>query len=126
MLGGIIAKVVSPMFAATTCSHSFFFLPNWWEYFPNQPSPPNCEIIVNNFPADIWLIGLAIIDMLLRVAGLVAIISIIIAGVSYIVSGGNPENTAKARRRIYNSLIGLAIVFVAAAVVAFIGNELGG
>ncbi|MBI4034316.1 hypothetical protein HY380_00285 [Candidatus Saccharibacteria bacterium] len=76
-------------------------------------------------PGDIWLIGLAIIDMLLRVAGFIAIISIIAAGVSYITAGGSVEKTASARKRIYNALIGLGIVFAASGFVAFIGNKLG-
>jgi len=79
-----------------------------------------------HFPGDTWAVGLAIIDMLLRLAGLVAIISIIIAGVSYITAAGTVEKTASARRRIYNSLIGLALVLIASGAVAFIGNTLGG
>lgn len=108
-------------FAAATCSHSFFFIPNWWEYLPNQPSPPNCNVTIN-FPGDILAIGLAILDMLLRIGGFVAVISIIIAGVQYITSSGSTDNTTNARKRLTNSLIGLAIVLIASGVVAFIGN----
>jgi hypothetical protein len=125
MFGLVLEKLSTPLFAATTCSHSFFFFPSWWEYLPTQPTPPACSITFN-FPSDIWAVGLALLDILLRVAGFIAIISIIIAGVGYITSSGNPENAAKARKRIYNSLIGLAIVFVASGAVAFIGNKLGG
>ena len=125
MFALFFAKIPVSFFAEATCTHKFFFFPNWWEYLTTQPSPPDCSITLN-FPSDIWLIGLAVIDILLRLAGLVAIVSIIAAGVGYITSSGNPENAAKARRRIYNSLIGLAIVFIAAGLVAFLGNTLGG
>ena len=125
MFNVALVKIISPVFAATTCSHSFFFFPSWWEYLKTQPSPPDCSITFN-FPSDILLVGLALIDILIRVAGLIAIVSIIVAGIGYITSGGNAENAAKARRRIYNALIGLAIVAVASGVVAFIGNSLGG
>ena len=127
MFGLFIAKLTAPAFAVA-CGKSFFFFPNWWEYLPasEKPNPSlNCSISGFGF-SDIWLVVLAIIDMLLRVAGLVAIISIIIAGVAYITSSGNPEKAASARKRVYNSLIGLAIVFVASGLVAFIGNSLGG
>ena len=111
--------------AATTCNHSFFFLPSWWEFLPKQPTPPDCNIDFA-FPGDIWNVGLAILDMLLRVGGFVAVISIIIAGVQYIMSGGSADKGVAARKRLVNSLIGLAIVLIASGVVAFIGNTIGG
>lgn len=113
-------------FAASTCSHSFFFIPNWWKYLPNQPDPnttPPCQITFN-FPGDIWAVGLAVLDMLLRIGGFVAVISIIIAGIQYITSTGSPDAATSARKRLTNSLIGLAIVLVASGVVAFIGNTI--
>jgi uncharacterized membrane protein YccC len=112
-------------FAATSCSHPFFFFPNWWKYISDQPSPPNCDINLV-FPVDLWLIGLAILDILLRLAGFLAVISIIIAGAELIISEGNPEKATAARNRLINSLIGLAIAAGAAAVVAFIGTSVGG
>ena len=129
MFAALLTNYLPSFFGAgaVTCplpKSTFFFLPNWWEYLNGSLDPlGKCTPDVN-FPHVILPIGLAIIDMLIRLGGLVAIISIIIAGVTYITSGGNPENTVKARRRIYNSLIGLAIVFVAAGAVAFIGNSL--
>ena len=122
MLSFFIGELPSLFLAATTCKHSFFFLPTWWEYLP-EPKPPSCNITFN-FPGDLLAVALAVVDMLLRIAGLVAIVSIIIAGVSYITAAGTAEKTASARRRIYNSLIGLAIVAVASGFVAFIGNSL--
>jgi type IV secretory pathway VirB2 component (pilin) len=62
--------------------------------------------------------------MLIRLAGLVAVVMVIFAGVSYMTAQGNAEKAASARRRIYQSLIGLVIVFVAAGFVSFIGNKL--
>jgi len=76
-------------------------------------------------PDGLWSIGLAIIDMLLYVAGIVAVISIIIAGVSYITAAGSSDQITSARKRIVNSLLGLAIVLIASALVSFIGNAIG-
>lgn len=109
---------------AAACSHTFFFFPPWWEYLA-KPSGSDCSIVFK-FPHDILPVSLAIVDMVMRVAGLVAIISIIIAGVGYMTAAGDVQKTASARKRIYNSLIGLAIVAIASGVVAFIGNSLGG
>lgn len=102
----------------------FFFFPPWYEYLTLEPDNLG-QCSVKNFSlSDIWKVVLAIVDMLLRLAGFVAVISIIIAGAQYIFSGGNPEKAAAARWRLYNSLIGLAIVAVATAVVTFIGKQL--
>ncbi len=124
MLALFISKF-SVYFAAVKCSKSFFFfLPPWWEYLPASKFAADCSIQSFDFPNDLLAVGLAVVDMLLRVAGLVAIISVIIAGVTYITASGAVEKTASARRRIYNSLIGLAIVALASGFVAFVGNTL--
>lgn len=116
------------VFAAAPCTANnlFFFLPPWYKYLAlANKLDANCNLKENFvFPTDIWLIALAVLDMLLRLAGFVAVIAIIIAGVSYIFASGNPEKAASARRRIYNALIGLIIALVATAFVAFIGNRL--
>jgi hypothetical protein len=109
-------------YLAATCSQPFFFLPNWWEFIPDKQISATCEITFK-FPGDIWLVGLAILDMLLKIGGFAAVISIIIAGLQYITASGNPEKGTAARKRITNSLIGLAIVLIASGVVAFIGNK---
>ena len=104
----------------------FFFLPPWYKYLALAGKlDGDCSLNATfAFPADTWLIALAVLDMLLRIAGFAAVVSIIIAGVQYIFASGNPEKAASARRRIYNSLIGLAIALVATAFVTFIGRTL--
>ncbi len=125
MFAVVFAKLFPTLFiGCDLSSSSFFFLPPWWEYLKGAPDElGQCSPAVN-FPHVILPVGLALLDIMIRLAGFVAIISIIIAGVAYITSSGDPTKAASARKRIYNSLIGLAIVFIAAAVVAFIGNSL--
>lgn len=111
----------------TLPSHSFFFLPSWWEYIPTKIDNATGQCVVAfNFPGDIWAVALAVLDMLLRIGGFVAVISIIAAGLQYVTATGNPEKGTSARKRLTNSLIGLAIVLIASGIVAFIGNTLGG
>ena len=105
-------------------SHAFFGFPHWWEYLSGQYDPLGKCAPAFSFPSDIWAVALAVLDMLLRAAGLAAVISIIIAGVSYITAAGNSEQITGARKRIVNSLIGLGIALIAAAIVSFIGNSL--
>ena len=105
---------------------SFFGFPHWWKYIKNgnYDGVGNCTPTVN-FPSGIWSIAFAVVDMLLYLAGIIAVVSIIIAGISYITAAGNPETITSARKRIVNALIGLAIVIIASAVVSFIGNTIG-
>lgn len=111
--------------ACDETKHQFFFvIPPWWEFLNVAPDElGQCSPVVS-FPHVILPVSLAIVDILVRIAGLVAIASVIIAGVGYMTAQGSVEKTVAARQRIYNALIGLAIVFIAAGVVAFIGNKL--
>jgi len=121
-----IASKFIPVVFADHCKRAFFFfLQPWYAYLDVQHDAiDNCEVVNFDVPMDFLAVGLAIVDSLTRLAGLVAVVVVIGAGVSYIMAGGNPEKAAAARRHIWQGLIGLAIVFVAAGFVAFIGNKL--
>jgi len=114
-------------FAADVCNKStFIFLPHWWEYLKVDPKGDalgQCSFIFN-FPNDLLAVGLGILDILLRLAGFVAVISIIYAGIQHLFTGGNPEKAAAARKRILSSLVGLVIALIATALVTFIGRQL--
>ncbi len=86
-------------------------------------TPPTATACTNT-RSDIPLVLLAIIDDLLRIAGLVAVGFIIFAAFRYVTSQGNPENSAKAQNTILYALVGLVIAISAIAVVTYIGNSL--
>lgn len=58
------------------------------------------------------------------VAGIGAVIMIIIGGIQFIASAGNAESAAKARKRITAGVIGIAIVVLAWAIVQFVVDHL--
>lgn len=60
------------------------------------------------------------------VAGIVAVIVIIVAGVMYITSLGKPEQTAKALRMIIYAAVGLVVVILAAVITNFLISALSG
>ncbi len=125
----IIQYFPHPFWAAQpNCSpHTFFFLPTWYEYLPLKADAfGQCaaNLSLADFPGNILPIGLAVLDILLRLAGFVAVVAIIMAGIGYITAQGNAEKAGAARKRLYNSLISLGIVFAATGIVAFIGNTL--
>ncbi len=95
--------------------------PHWWQYLKTVQDSAGCRVDFQGLN-DVWPVGLAIIEILLRLAGILAVVYIIVAGITYITAQGNPERTNVALHRIINALVGLAIVMVAATTVAFLGN----
>ena len=56
------------------------------------------------------------------VAGLIALLYLLLGAMAWITSGGNKENVDKAREKIQSALIGLIILFFVLALVAVIEN----
>jgi hypothetical protein len=106
--------------------YPFFGFPHWWRYINKgeYDGLGHCVPKVD-VPNGLWQIALAVIDMLLYVAGIVAVISIIIAGITYITAAGSADKITASRKRIVNALLGLAVVLIASALVSFIGNAIG-
>jgi hypothetical protein len=52
--------------------------------------------------------------------GLAVVISIIVAGIQYSSSAGNPQNIAKAKERIVNAVIGLLLYLFLAAIIRYL------
>jgi hypothetical protein len=137
MVTFIIARFYLLFAASSGCDKSNSFLgilPKWYKYLPYDYDPvtSKCEIKavlreqggINLDP--LLPVGLAVLEMILRIAGLVAVIYVIYGAFKYITSQGEPDNTKNARETIINALIGAAIVVIASSVVAFIGNRIGG
>ena len=102
-----------------TIASSFLGFPTWYEFLPKNPNDGSPRI---SSISDIWLILLAAIDILLRLAAILAVFVIIYAGFEFITSQGDPEKAKKARGTIINALIGLVISVTAATIVVFIAG----
>jgi len=83
---------------------------------------PNFKAITEYRPSQMITAGL---NILLIIAALVSFAFLLFGGIQWILAGGDKDNTEKARKRITNALIGLAIVFSAYAI-TFIINALFG
>ena len=118
-----------------SCPKSTFFgLVPWYQYLRLDDKCniasfqflPSADASGKNIQSDIPLVLLAIVDDLLRIAGLLAVGFVIYGGIQYITSQGNPDGTAKAQSTVLNALIGLAVALIAVAGVSFVGRALGG
>lgn len=126
MLGGILS-----LFAAScAASQNFLAFPTWYEYLRvvDDPITGRCELahmssaeFIKNLP----LIGLALVDIGLRVAALVAVGYIIYGGVQFVVAQGESDTVKKARQTIINALVGLIIAMLSSGIVRFIGERFG-
>lgn len=116
-------------FAASCGGGSFLGFPHWYQYLNCQTvkvqGQPTQQLPQLDHINDIWLIVAAIIEILLRVAGIAAIILVIWGGAQYMTSQGEPDKTNKAKTTIMNALIGLLIAILAAAIVDFIAGRFG-
>lgn len=114
------------------CDASFFGIPPWYKYLPMEVNNGVCSVSDNfkllgaGTDSGLLLIGLAIVDMLLRIAGMVAVGFVIWGGIQYQVSQGEASKVAAAKHTVINALVGLGIAMVATSIVVFVGNNLAG
>lgn len=134
LLGGV--SYFAAQGSANCPQQSFFSLPSWHKYLPEDTDrsalTDQCEVEFSLTDSDgkfngnsVLLVGLAIIDIVVRVAGLVSFGFIVYGGFRYITSQGSPENTKAALGTIINAVVGLVVALLAAAIVSFIGYSIG-
>lgn len=123
------ARAADPDSVANNCKKSFLGLPHWYEYLEldpecrvNGPTKPGSDNL--DMTKVITRVSLAIIDILMRIGGMVAFGFIVYSGFRFVMSQGNPDQEKAARETAINALIGMVITIFAIAIVTFIGNKL--
>ena len=67
-----------------------------------------------------------VINILLSIAGLVAVIFLIVGGFRYITAGGNEENAEAGKKTIINAIIGIVVIILSFVIVRVISNAVLG
>lgn len=119
-------------FAASCSGGGFFGFPTWYKYLEGMTSivkGPNGNDVTICTPqvaalGDIWLIVAAVIEILVRLAALIALGFVIWGGIKYIVSRGEPNSIAQAKQIIIDGIIGLVIAIAATALINFAARSL--
>jgi len=120
----MISDLLSRFAAACGVQPTFFNFPTWYKYLEKETIDNQCEIV--NFGIDdIPLVALALVDIALRIAALIAVGYVIYGGVQFVTSQGEADKAKKARQTIINALIGLVIALLAVGIVNFIGTRIG-
>lgn len=109
-------------FAATCDGGNFLGLPKWYKYLDGEGTGVDCTPTISGIN-DIWLIVMAVIEILLRIVVLVAIGYVVYGGIRFITSRGNPDKINSARNTLQDALIGLIIAVAATAGVSFIAGR---
>ena len=65
-----------------------------------------------------------IITIALTLAGLIAILFLIIGGFRYVTAGGNEEQAESAKKTILNSIIGIIVIILAFVILAVVENAI--
>ena len=113
-------------FAACSPGGSFLRFPTWYQYLGNETVAGKCtpKIDLTHNPGQVALIGLALLEIMLRVAGIVAVGFVIYGGFQFILSQGQPDRATAARNSIINAIIGLVIAISATGIVMFVATNL--
>lgn len=101
------------------------FLPPWYKYLDFGPDVAGRCTPRFSFEnaTDITRVLVAIVELLLRVGGMVAVAFIIWGGIQYVLSQGSPDKTKAAKDTIVNAIIGLVVVMLATAIINFVGTR---
>jgi hypothetical protein len=119
------AKAVSAAYCnqANASSSSFLGFPTWYKYLNPRIENGGCKLDTA-FPEVIPRIAFALFEILLRVAGVAAVMFIVYGGFQYLTSTGEPDKAKNARTTIINAVIGLLIVIFSTVIVNVVANNI--
>lgn len=123
------------------CNNSFLGFPAWYAYLDVEyvDDKKGCKIVgpaktetdasgETISSVDVAkaapMVFLAVIDILMRLAGMIAFAYVVISGFKFVLSQGNPEKEKAARQTIINALIGLVISILAIGLTTGLGRFL--
>jgi hypothetical protein len=125
-------SLVKTFGAVCDAGQTFFGLPVWYKYLrPVDDGAGGCRLDAlsdaqGHFKTEaVFLIGLGVVDILLRLVAMVAFGAIIYGGFLYMTSQGEPDRTKKAKDTILGAIIGLVLAFIAIPLVQFVGSRIG-
>ena len=124
----ILAGALTPVGVFACTEHTFLGLDPWYAGLTCESDGKT--ISQSNFKDGaltgtiLKIIGTVVKDLLFA-AGVISVVMIIVGGVQYILSGGNPGAVAKASKTISMSLTGLIISILAYAIATAVLHVVG-
>lgn len=137
VVGLMVSPVMSGHASAAPCTldKQVLGIPTWYKYLRGDDSSGTCLPIlrVDDVPQgqvsekninSALPIALAILEIAITLAGIIAFIMVIWGSVKFMLALGEPDKFAAGRKTVQNAMIGLVIILVASRVVSFIGGRL--
>jgi len=125
-----VLMLMSPQLAlatdvpADTCvdGRGFFDFVTWDEYLEHEAGE-GCRIANFEFPQDLFLVLLALVDMMIRLSVFVAVGFIIYGGFRFMGAQGNPDQLGQAKKVIAEAITGLIIAVLATTIISFVATR---
>jgi len=117
--------------ASKACENEILGIPTWFKGLSKFDDKGDCVIAGPGDKPDgaskaldlsgfIWRVALNIIEIGIRIIGFIAFGFIIYGGFQFLTGGSNPAQIEKARKTLFNAVIGLIISFGAVAIINLI------
>lgn len=124
LLMGLTIMLPSVALAAN-CKQTFLGIKPWNQYLTTVDTGDGCKI---EYPAEvgdtILKVSIAIVDMLVRLAGIVAFVYLVLSGFRFVLSQGDPSKEKSARSAAFNAVIGMVIAIISTSLIGFITRSL--
>jgi hypothetical protein len=118
---------VQPTYAASCTSAdadaSFLSFPKWnrgLECKNVGEKTEHVDMDNTDIPTFIWTVVLNGLDILLRIAGILAVVLIIVNGYQYLTSAGSSDKISKAKTGLLQAIVGLSIALLSSTIIYFI------
>jgi hypothetical protein len=96
--------------------------PTWYKYLDCDQATNTPQL---NQLSDAWLVGQAVLEMLIFIAGIAAVFYFIYGGIRFITSQGQPDKITQARQILIYSAVGLVVAVMASVLVQFVFSQFG-
>lgn len=136
LAGVFFAPIPSRAEVAKACAQNGFLgFPHWYEYLDVDAVTIDGELVCDvvgpagddggiSITQAAGRVALAILDILLRLAGIVAFFFIVYSGFKFTLSQGDVQKEKDARETAINAVIGMVITIFAVVIVTFVGRQI--
>lgn len=114
---------------------NFFAMPTWHKYLEHSTDTYGCTVELPtetvdgvkkvDVQASVLRIAVAVFEIIIRFAGIIALIFVVYGGFQYVISQGEPDRLKAARTTLINALVGLVIALSATVIVRLVGGIFG-
>ena len=110
--------IITSLFKLAACTNGGTGIPGLYDNLP-------CDANGVNFTnlSQIWVVVANVVRILVALSGALAVIFIIVGGLFYVVSSGDPARIKRAKDILKESITGLIITLMAYSVITYIAGK---